>query len=89
MLAFFTNSSFLKQVRLADEASLLRMNNGRLIFDKVNINAYFTSVAADFIRHQLLEAGKSFTFETVMSSPDKVDFLRKAQKHGTDPTSTM
>lgn len=39
-------------------------------------------MAADFIRQKLFEAGKSFTFETVMSFPDKVELLRKAQEKG-------
>ena len=39
-------------------------------------------MAADFIRQKLLEARVSFTFETVMSVPDKVAFLRKAQQFG-------
>lgn len=46
------------------------------------MNAYFASVAADFIRQKLVERGTSFSFETVMSSPDKVELLRKAQKRG-------
>jgi len=34
------------------------------------------------MRQRLLDAGISFTFETVMSSSDKVEFLRKAQERG-------
>lgn len=79
---FFTNSTFLKQVGLSNYAHDLRVIDGNLIFNKVEINSYFASVAADFIRHVLLENGKSFAFETVMSSPDKIDFLQKAQNCG-------
>lgn len=46
------------------------------------MNSYFASVAADFIRQKLLDAGTSFTFETVMSSSDKVDFFCKAKGSG-------
>jgi predicted ABC-type ATPase len=53
-----------------------------LSFHGVGVNSYFASVAADFIRHKLLESGTSFTFETVMSSPDKAAFLKKAQVTG-------
>ncbi|MEN9366882.1 MAG: hypothetical protein RL489_1240 [Pseudomonadota bacterium] len=35
-----------------------------------------------FLGHHLLRTGKSFTFETVMSSPDKVDFMRRAREQG-------
>lgn len=81
-LDFFLNSSFLKQADLLEEAQYLRFNDGKLIFHDVAVNAYFASVAADFIRQKLLEEGESFTFETVMSAPDKVEFLRKSQESG-------
>ena len=80
--AFFTQSSFLATVGLAKTAAALRFKSGRLYFDAVPVNSYFASVAADFIRHKLLAAGVTFTFETVMSSHDKVEFLEKAQKQG-------
>lgn len=46
------------------------------------MNAYFASVAADFLRQKLLERRVSFSFETVMSSHDKVALLEKAQSIG-------
>ena len=82
VLDFFTNSPLLKTVDLLDEADSLRFNDGKLSFFNVEVNAYFASVAADFIRHKLIEHSKSFTFETVMSFTDKVEFLRKAQSRG-------
>ena len=60
----------------------LRYNDGKLSFFNVEVNAYFASVAADFIRHKLIERSKSFTFETVMSFSDKIELLRKAQSRG-------
>ena len=60
----------------------LRFSAGRLYFEPGTANAYFASVASDFIRHRLLAAKASFTFETVMSSPDKVEFMAKAQAAG-------
>ena len=58
------------------------MHVPKLSFFAVSVNAYFASVAADFIRQKLLQAKTSFTFETVMSSPDKVALLHKAQQYG-------
>jgi predicted ABC-type ATPase len=78
VLDFFMQSSFLAKVGLTDEAAALGYDDGKLNFADVSVNSYFASVAADFIRHMLLEAGVTFTFETVMSSPDKVEFLKKA-----------
>jgi predicted ABC-type ATPase len=82
ILPFFLNSTLLKQANLLDEAADLRFNEGKLSFFSVTVNSYFASVAADFIRHKLLEIRTSFTFETVMSSPDKVAFLAKAKDQG-------
>ncbi len=82
ILAFFNASVLLSQADLLDEAACLRFNDDKLSFFEVSVNSYFASVAADFIRHKLLERGTSFTFETVMSSADKVLFLKKAQLRG-------
>jgi len=45
-------------------------------------NSYLASVLADAIRRELLDHGQTFTFETVMSSQDKVDFMNEARKQG-------
>lgn len=82
VLTFFQNSTLLQKVDLLDEAEQLSFNDGKLDFFAIVVNAYFASVAADFLRHKLIEAGTAFTFETVMSSPDKVVLLQKAQQQG-------
>jgi predicted ABC-type ATPase len=82
ILGFFNTSSLLEQVDSLDEAQSLRFNDNKLSFHDVGVNAYFSSVAADFIRQKLVECSKSFTFETVMSFPDKIELLRKAQSRG-------
>ncbi|MGS0753670.1 zeta toxin family protein [Roseateles sp. GG27B] len=45
-------------------------------------NSYVAAVLADAIRRQLLAQGSTFTFETVMSSPDKIAFMGEAQERG-------
>ncbi len=82
ILDFFIKSQLLKTADLLDDARELRFNDGKLSFFNAGVNSYFASVAADFIRHKLIECSKSFTFETVMSFPDKVEFLRTAQSRG-------
>ena len=82
ILPFFSASALLEKADLLDEAEHLRFNDGKLSFFAVGVNAYFASVAADFLRQKLIEASVSFTFETVMSSPDKVTLLQKAQQRG-------
>lgn len=82
VLDFFHNSALLKSADLLEEASYLKYSDDKLIFLNVSINSYFASVCADFIRQKLLEARKSFTFETVMSSYDKIELLKLAKKFG-------
>jgi len=82
ILPFFGSSTLLQKAELDEEAAYLRFTDGKLSFHEVSVNAYFASVAADFLRQKLLEQRVSFSFETVMSSPDKVALLAKAQGLG-------
>lgn len=82
VLSSFVESDFLKAEGLEEEAKRLRFADGRLEFTGVAMNAYFASVAVDFLRTQLMERKSTFTFETVMSHPSKVALLAKAQEAG-------
>jgi predicted ABC-type ATPase len=88
ILHFFTNSTLLQKAEMDKEAGCLRFTDGKLSFHEVIVNAYFASVAADFLRQKLLQKRVSFSFETVMSSPDKVALLKQAQSLGSAPTFT-
>lgn len=79
VLQFFNTSKFLQQARLLDATRLLTFTEGRLDFAKLEVNSYLASVAGDFLRQKLLAQKLSFTFETVMSHPSKVDILIQAQ----------
>lgn len=46
------------------------------------IDSYVAADLAEFIRLQLLLQGHSFTYETVMSHPSKIDFLKFAVTKG-------
>jgi predicted ABC-type ATPase len=46
------------------------------------VPGYFTAVLSDLMRRQWLATGQSFTFETVMSSGDKVELLDEARARG-------
>ena len=78
VLSFFNTHPLLE----IDEVSFLKFADNKIDFFNIIVNSYYASVCADFIRHQLLKAKISFTFETVMSSKDKVEFLKKAQEAG-------
>lgn len=78
----FANSAFLRDAGLAAEAAKIGFSVGRVDFTNVSVNSYFASVLVDFLRQQLLTARISFTFETVMSHPGKVELLTQAQAAG-------
>lgn len=82
VLSFFENHPLIEKANLKNEVVLLKFFNDKIDFHNVLVNSYFASICADFIRHQLLKLKVSFTFETVMSSLDKVEFLKKAQELG-------
>ena len=82
VLDFFNSSKLLAKAVLLDETQHLRFSDDKIIFHKVSVNAYFASVIADFIRRKLLDMRISYTFETVMSSPDKVELFQQAQAQG-------
>ena len=82
VLPVFAGSDFLKAQGLEKAARRLRFDGARLEFEGVEANAYFASVVVDFLRRKLVEAKKTFTFETVMSHPGKVALLAEAQRVG-------
>lgn len=82
VLPIFTGSEFLTSQGLEEGAKKIGFANGLLDFGKVAVNSYFASVAGEFLRQKLLEQGTSFTFETVMSHPSKVDLLAQAKAAG-------
>jgi len=80
--AFLNASDFLQKQGLLPDAQKIVLQGDRVVFDGVQVNSYFASVLVDFIRHDLLRRKVSFTFETVMSAPAKVDFFCKAREQG-------
>jgi predicted ABC-type ATPase len=79
---FFSRSTLLDLSNVNIEEQSLRLSQGRIIFRDAEANPYFAAVVADFIRNKLVEAKESFTFETVMSHPEKIELFRKAQESG-------
>jgi len=82
VMAFFENSKLLEKANMKDELQWLKFNDNKLIFTELMVNSYYASVCADFMRRKLCELQLSFTFETVMSSYDKVEFLKQAKRSG-------
>jgi len=82
VLAVFAGSEFLKAQGLEESAGRLRFDGGRLEFEGVEANSYLAAAVVDFLRRKLMEAKKTFTFETVMSHPGKMALLAEAQRVG-------
>ncbi len=79
---FFQDSSLLRRAELTSAAAAIHVRGTRLDFGQLQANSYFASVAADFIRRRLIGESASMTFETVMSSEDKIAFMREARAAG-------
>ena len=81
-LRFLRQSDLLKSQGLQAGVESLALANDGIDFSQIEMNSYWASVVADFLRQELIRQRKSFTFETVMSSPDKVRLLERAQRLG-------
>ena len=79
---FYRQSTLLEKMEADWEIDAIGLAKNKISFHDVLVNSYWASATADFIRYQLLKQHRSFTFETVMSSPDKIDFLAKARELG-------
>lgn len=84
LIDFYNQSTLLEKAEIDYEIAQIDFDAYKncIYFGDVSVNSYWASVTADFIRYQLLKQHQSFTFETVMSSPDKVQLLAKAQSLG-------
>ena len=80
IMAFFSESILLQRSGLVTEIKFLEFIDNVILFHQVSMNSYFASVCADLIRNKLLDAKLSFTFETVMSSMDKIEILKNYRK---------
>lgn len=69
-----------EDVRLNNDLSKFLSIEGEFINSLLPIDGYGASVFAEFIRIKLLEAGNSYSFETVRSHTSKVNFIEEANK---------
>ena len=64
------------------EVSKLHFDNNSLSFRNVKLNSYLVSAIADFLHESLIASHTSFSLETVMSHPKKIEVLKNAQAEG-------
>jgi predicted ABC-type ATPase len=79
---FFQDSTLLKNVGMLKDVEKLDFSKNYINFANTEVNSYYASVISDFLRQSLIKSKQSFSFETVMSSPDKVELLAKTLKSG-------
>jgi predicted ABC-type ATPase len=79
---FLKSSSLLKRSGLLKDIDKLTLQENNLHFEGVDINSYWAAVLSDFIRRQWIKQRRTFSFESVMSSPDKIEFLKMAKEQG-------
>ncbi len=59
-IKYFQDSLFLQKQNLTSEVAKLVFDENKLYFTDIQINSYFASVAADFIRKNLLKKNSHF-----------------------------
>ncbi|HRB72302.1 MAG TPA: zeta toxin family protein [Flavobacterium sp.] len=63
----------------------INISNNCIVDHSQNSHSYEASYTASFIRHLLIEQGKSFSFETVMSHDSKIKEIRDLLELGYQP----
>jgi len=76
---FLKNHTLQKKAETEGFEIDLIFKENKIINPNNSTNSYEASLLVDFIRSELLNQGKKFTFETVMSHASKVEFLKKAK----------
>jgi predicted ABC-type ATPase len=79
---FFKRSTFSPTKRKESDLYTKLFVNDNLLTIKTFVDSYLAADLAEFVRQQLVDQGLSFTYETVMSFPDKIKFFEESRKKG-------
>lgn len=60
----------------------ITIDGNRIVNPNAKTHSYEAALLADFLRYELLNQEKKMTFETVMSHPSKLEFLKLSQSQG-------
>ena len=83
VIDFFNDHPLIERTEHGDcICDVAYIEKGFIDFGNVGFDSYMSAILTDFLRKKFLANDQSFTFETVMSSPDKVAVLKKAQALG-------
>lgn len=76
------HSTLLSAKGLLSDVDQLTFSGSRLSVPRHTLNSYFVSAIADFLHEGLARSNTSFSFETVMSHPNKIRLLEYARDKG-------
>ena len=76
------SSSFFHPEKQDEVSDVVFVESNKLYCRNSQYYDLISTFAADFIRNRLLGNCLKFTFETVMSHPSKIDFIKKAVESG-------
>jgi predicted ABC-type ATPase len=79
---FFQASTFSPVKRNEPDLHTKLFVNDNVLHCHTTIDSYVAADLAEFIRQQLVKKGLSFTYETVLSHPDKLNFLQQVKNQG-------
>ncbi|WP_291911988.1 hypothetical protein [Chitinophaga sp. CB10] len=79
--AYLENSSLRKKAQSEGYVIDLKLSNN-VIKTGVDSNSYEAALITEFLRRLLIIKGETFSFETVMSHPSKLDIFRNAHLAG-------
>jgi len=82
LIAFLDSAPILGKAGEPPKPGSMQFNDGAVLFESGSINPYLAAALADLLRQELLASRQSFSFETVMSSSDKVQLLANAKAAG-------
>ena len=83
IIDFFEQHPLLERTEEADFISGIKLIQNEFIsFHDVGFNAYLSAILTDYLRQKFIHSRQSFTFESVMSSADKLQTLAQAQSYG-------
>lgn len=79
---FLNNHPLKENVENVENQDQLKISENIIFIHPNHVSSYWAAMLSDFIRKKLVQDGKSLSFETVMSNPDKLDFIKFAKKKG-------
>jgi predicted ABC-type ATPase len=76
---YFERSTLFAKTELAG-SNFPEFKDGQINFARPQPSGYLAAAVIEFIRDKLIEQRVSFTFETVMSHPGKIELMNKARQ---------